>query len=178
MSRKVFLWRRDDAEPETLLLEGGAREWTVSFSGATVSADVVGLPDGRLSVLLSDGRQVSGRAWQRAGGEMTVSSASGQVRLSLLDPLHDRLARSAAAAGGALEEEEEIRASMPGRVIQVSVGPGDSFAKGDLLLVLEAMKMQNEIRAERAGFVKQVGIRAGEAVEGGAVLLTVQSVRS
>ena len=67
---------------------------------------------------------------------------------------------------------------MPGRVIQVSVALGESFERGDLLLVLEAMKMQNEIRAERGGLVKQVGIRAGEAVEGGAVLLTVQSVRS
>jgi biotin carboxyl carrier protein len=177
VSRKVFLWRRDGGEPEPLVLEGRAREWSVSLRGAKVSAEVLRLPDGRLSILLSDGRQVSGRASLTAGGETSVSSSRGIVRLSLLDPLHDRLARSP-SAGGSPEGEEEIRASMPGRVIQVSVAPGDSIEKGALLLVLEAMKMQNEIRAERAGLVKEVGIRAGEAVDGGAVMLTVQSVRS
>src|SRR5262249_16281693 len=52
MSRKIFLWRRDGAEPETLVLDGRAREWSVSYGGSNSSAAGVPLPDWALSILL------------------------------------------------------------------------------------------------------------------------------
>jgi biotin carboxyl carrier protein len=177
VSRKVFLWRKSSGEPETLVLDGRAGEWTITGPGWTQQAQVVALPDGRLSVLLSDGRQISGRIARRARAEVVVSTSRGSVRLSLADPLHDRL-EHAATAGGPSNELEDVRALMPGRVIEVAVSAGESVEKGTLLLVLEAMKMQNEIRAERSGVVQRIAIRAGETVEGGVTLLTVQPVSS
>jgi biotin carboxyl carrier protein len=177
VSRKVFLWRKSKGEQETLVLDGRGREWTITGRGWTQCAEVAALPDGRLSVLLSDGRQVSGRIARRARGEIVVSTSRGSVRMSLADPLHDRLEHSA-SAGDSSEELEDVRALMPGRVIEVAVSPGQLVEKGTLLLVLEAMKMQNEIRAEQSGVVQRVAIRAGETVEGGVTLLTVQPVRS
>ena len=91
----------------------------------------------------------------------------------MADQLHDRLAHSAGgAAGGA--RGEEIRAQIPGRVVEVSVKEGDRVAAGALLLVLEAMKMQNEIRASRAGIVDRVIVSAGQTVEGEALMLSVR----
>lgn len=84
------------------------------------------------------------------------------------------MARRAEPSEGG-DQEEEIRAQMPGRVVEVSVRPGDRVQPGSLLLVLEAMKMQNEIRAERSGVVGRVMVAAGEAVEGGAALLAIES---
>jgi len=81
---------------------------------------------------------------------------------------------SEAAAGG--DAEEEIRALMPGRVLEVAVEPGQAVEAGALLLVLEAMKMQNEIRAPRAGRVARVEARPGIAVDGGALLATLGPV--
>ncbi len=67
----------------------------------------------------------------------------------------------------------EIRAIIPGRVIAVAVGPEDSVAAGDALLVVEAMKMQNELRAPRAGTVARVLVGAGSTVEVGDVLVVL-----
>ena len=94
--------------------------------------------------------------------------------MSLADPLRDRLDHTA-SPGDSSQAEEDVRALMPGRVIEVAVAPGETVEKGTLLLVIEAMKMQNEIRAERPGIIQKIAVRAGETVEGGARLLTVQS---
>ena len=176
MSRHVFILRGPGG-PEELIVTGRARQWTLRRGEREAALDVVPLPDGRLSVLLSDGRQVSGRATRLARGEMAVSTSRGAVRLSLADPLHDRLDHTA-SAGDSSPAEEDVRALMPGRVIEVAVAPGESVEKGTLLLVIEAMKMQNEIRAERPCVIQKIAVRAGETVEGGATLLTIQSVGS
>jgi biotin carboxyl carrier protein len=175
MSRHVFILR-GPAGPEELIVAGRARQWTLRRGEREAALDVVPLPDGRLSVLLADGRQLSGRAARLAGGEMAVSTCRGAVRLSLADPLHDRLDHTA-SPGDPSQVEEDVRALMPGRVIEVAVAPGEAVEKGALLLVIEAMKMQNEIRAERPGVIQKVAVRAGDTVEGGASLLTVQSVK-
>ncbi len=178
--KQVFILRAG-GEPETLTVEGRAGRWNVSRSAALeqaeaeAEAEVVRLPDGRISLVLSDGRQFCGRVFARPHGEIEVSSARGICRFGLADPLHDRVDH---ARGAALEEgaQEDVRALMPGRVIEIAVKPGDKVAAGTLLLVLEAMKMQNEIRAERSGVIVEVVVSAGEAVDGGARMLTIQSV--
>jgi pyruvate carboxylase len=54
---------------------------------------------------------------------------------------------------------------MPGLVVTVSVKPGDKVRKGDMILSLEAMKMQTSVTAERDGVVKQVTVAAGTQVD-------------
>jgi pyruvate carboxylase len=58
-----------------------------------------------------------------------------------------------------------IAAPMPGLVVTVSVKPGDKVRKGDVILSLEAMKMQTSVAAERDGVVKQVTVAAGTQVD-------------
>jgi biotin carboxyl carrier protein len=165
---------RAGGDPETLAVEGRAGVWSMSRGEALDRAEIVRLPDGRVSLLLSNGRQICGRIFERPHGEVEVSSSRGTCRFGLADPLHDRVGHARGAGLGG-SGEEEVRALMPGRVLEVSVRPGDEVQAGTLLLVLEAMKMQNEIRAERAGVVVDVAVKAGEAVEGGARMLTVKS---
>lgn len=172
--RRVFILRAR-GEPETLAVEGRAGVWSVARGRELEKAEVIRLPDGRLSALLSTGRQICGRVAARPHGDVEVSSARGNFRFGLADPLHDRVGHAQDTHLGTAAEEE-VRALMPGRVIEIAVRAGDEVKSGALLLVLEAMKMQNEIRAERAGVVADLAVTAGEAVEGGARLLTLQSV--
>ena len=60
---------------------------------------------------------------------------------------------------------------MPGTILSVNVTAGQSVSKGDVLCVLEAMKMENEIFADRDGVVNAVSVSKGEAVESGQTLI-------
>ena len=67
-----------------------------------------------------------------------------------------------------------LEAPMPGKVISVAVDEGQSVAKGDVILVIEAMKMENSVRAPRAGRVKLIATSVGEAVAPGRVLVELE----
>ena len=76
--------------------------------------------------------------------------------------------RSAAGVGA-----QTLVAPLPGRIVRVSVKPGDRVEKGDTLLVIEAMKMENEYRAGSAGTVSEVRVTPGQTVNGGDVLVVI-----
>ena len=78
-----------------------------------------------------------------------------------------------AAAPVVVGAGEQINAPMPGTVLRVNVTPGQAVKEGDVLVVLEAMKMENEITAPRAGTVNQVVATKGSTVETGAVLVVL-----
>lgn len=67
-----------------------------------------------------------------------------------------------------------ITAPMPGKVSKVIAKEGTTVKKGDVIMLLEAMKMQNEIGAPAAGVVKSVNVAAGESVKPGQVLAVIK----
>lgn len=73
-----------------------------------------------------------------------------------------------APAGG-----EKIASPMPGTILSVNVSNGQTVKKGDILFILEAMKMENEIVAPRAGTVAQIVAAKGASVESGAPLVVL-----
>ena len=73
----------------------------------------------------------------------------------------------AAAAG------EKVAAPMPGTIVSVNVSDGQSVKAGDVLVVLEAMKMENEIKAPSDGTITSVAVSKGESVDTGATLVTI-----
>lgn len=77
-------------------------------------------------------------------------------------------AAPAAPAGG-----EKITAPMPGTILAVNVTSGSAVKKGDVLMILEAMKMENEIMAPCDGAVTSVAVTKGAAVESGTLLCTI-----
>lgn len=75
---------------------------------------------------------------------------------------------SAAPVGG-----EQIVSPMPGNILNVNVKVGDAVKKGQVLLILEAMKMENEIMAPVDGTITSVGVQKGVTVESGALLVVI-----
>ena len=67
----------------------------------------------------------------------------------------------------------KIKAPMPGTILAVNVNVGDTIKKGQVLIVLEAMKMENEILSPQDGTVASVDISSGASVESGDILLAL-----
>ena len=78
-------------------------------------------------------------------------------------------AQPAAPAGSG----NPVKAPLPGTITNINVKVGDTIAVGDVVVVLEAMKMQNNIEAEYAGTVTSITVNPGDSVMEGATLLTI-----
>lgn len=123
------------------------------------------LPDGFL--LLGGGQVIE--VWTTADGTF-VASGAARARVEVRSP-HDVIRGSAAGGSGS---DLEMRAPMPGKVVKVAVSRGDKLTEGDLVLVIEAMKMQNELRAAASVSVASVEVKEGQSVEGNELLVAFE----
>lgn len=112
--------------------------------------------------------------------DVTVEEGSGAVAAApVAAPAAPRAAAPApkaapkAAAPAGAQGGVKVNAPMPGKILGIKVSAGQAVKKGDVLLVLEAMKMENEIVAPQDGTVASVNTSVGEQVEAGAVLATL-----
>jgi biotin carboxyl carrier protein len=171
MRRTVLFLRGGEGEPARVVVERRGSSFLIVDGGRTENVDVARLPDGRVSLILDDGRQFSGRGDDGADG-VRVSRPGRSTSVPMT---RTRLSRSRLVGDSREGGTEEIRALMHGRIVEVRVATGDRVEEGALLLVLEAMKMQNEIRASRAGTIERAQVAPGQTVEGGAFLLSIRS---
>jgi 3-methylcrotonyl-CoA carboxylase alpha subunit len=101
-----------------------------------------------------------------AESDVVVWADGEKYALDIVDPR--------AATGDDAVAEGELVARLPGLVVQVAVKAGDAVEAGQVLLVIEAMKMEHAIRAPRAGMVRSIACVVGERVEEGRVLVELE----
>jgi biotin carboxyl carrier protein len=68
-----------------------------------------------------------------------------------------------------------VNAPLTGLILAIKVNPGDTVKNGQVLLILEALKMENEIVAPQAGVVKEINVQIGKTVNVGDIMLTLRS---
>ena len=107
-----------------------------------------------------------------AGDEWQVLLLGRQYPVKVENEREKRLRSS---AGGKVQAsgEFQLKAPMPGLVVAVPVSEGQQIEKGQVLVILELMKMQNELKSPRAGKVERIKVKAGESVEQRQLLLNV-----
>jgi propionyl-CoA carboxylase alpha chain len=105
-----------------------------------------------------------------AGEGFVIRHRAAKARVLVLTPLsadlHDRLPEKQKA-----DTSKLVISPMPGLVVSLDVAAGQTVREGEIVCVIEAMKMQNIIRAEREGVVKSVGPKAGDSVAADEVLV-------
>lgn len=113
--------------------------------------------------------------------KVTVNGNVYEITLEVIDKSEVKAAPTAPAtpaapvapAAPATAGATTISAPMPGTILKVNVQNGASVKKGDILMILEAMKMENEICAPSDGTVSSVNVSSGATVEAGTVLCTL-----
>ncbi|MDT7950386.1 MAG: acetyl/propionyl/methylcrotonyl-CoA carboxylase subunit alpha [Acetobacteraceae bacterium] len=164
-------WRLNGAGTQEVTLRDGEAATVLRCAPQPGGSLVV--TEGESSVTV---RLVAGAAWLDGVRAAAVVAGSGSALTVFLDgktwPLAvvDRLAPAAGSGGG----DERLVAPMPGRVVSVHTAVGASVAKGDVLLLLEAMKVQIRLAAPRDGTVAALRAQAGDLVEEGLELVTFE----
>ena len=131
------------------------------YSGAPGSVDSD--EDERTTVVVEvNGKRMEVSLPDLSGGAKPAAKPAAKTRKS-------RSARSAAKGGG-----DELTSPMQGTIVKVAASDGDTVAEGDLILVLEAMKMEQPITAHKAGKVSGLSAKAGDTVTSGAVLAVIK----
>jgi biotin carboxyl carrier protein len=98
----------------------------------------------------------------------------GTLYSAQVEDEREKRLRSALGGGPADHVEFHLKAPMPGLVVSVPVGDGQEVEKGDVLLVLESMKMQNELKSPCSGKVSRIRVVTGDNVEQKETLLSVE----
>ena len=125
------------------------------------------------AVPVSKGSNVDTGALLVAIGGTVVAAAPAPVAAPAAAPAPAPVAASAPAAAPAAVAGEAVKAPMPGNILKVNVTAGQTVKEGELLVVLEAMKMENEIYAPKAGTVAQVLVQKGSTVDTDATLVVL-----
>jgi biotin carboxyl carrier protein len=147
------------------------REGEIVQDGVTHQLDIQAIDQEGLYSLLVDNKSY----------EALVEESDDQLRVLINGALYtvrvtDERAKRLADAAGAFATvggEQGIKSPMPGLIVTVPVNEGDSVKKGQVVIVLESMKMENELKSPRDGVVTSVKVTARQAVELGQVLLTI-----
>ena len=159
--------------------DGHQREFSIDREGSRllvrstdleVVLDLSLVGDGGAFSLLVDGRSYDVLA--DVDRETVTLQMLGDRFLVRCEDERERAAHE--VAGQRVAGKSEVRAAMPGVVVEVKVSEGDDVVEGQTILVLEAMKMQNPLVAEADGKVTRLLCKQGEAVASGALLAEIE----
>ena len=143
----------------------------VSVDGKMYQVDFMQVGDQQVYSLVVDGKSVDADVYPNEDAWQVIF----QGNLFSATVEDEREKRLRAAMGGRVADHEDyhLKAPMPGMVISIPVQEGQMIHKGEVLAVLESMKMQNELRSPRDGKVIRLRVKPGDRVEHKETMLSV-----
>lgn len=143
----------------------------VTIDGKKYDIDFTSLSHTGLGSLIMDGQSF----------DVDIAESDDSYQVMLKGVLHqvkveDERTRKLAGVKGSMSEavgEVLIKAPMPGVIVDIPVNLGDAVEKGQVVAILESMKMQNEFKSPKDGEVKSVRVKAGEKVDQNAVMVSI-----
>ena len=160
-------------------------QYVYEYNGATYTVNLERQPDGKFKVSIGDNEylvsalQIASGSWlmhidgERFLAHSAMDKEARYIHLNgtqfKLEKSEGRRRRGKGASGGG-----DLAAEMPGQVIDVRVVEGDTVQVGDVLVVLEAMKMEIRITAPHDGTIAKVFVKTGDVVDRGQYLIEVK----
>jgi biotin carboxyl carrier protein len=143
----------------------------IILNGKPMQVDFVNVSGQPVYSMIVDGRSYEAYI-NDVDDEWQVLLRGRQYPARVEDEREKRL-RAASGEGVSESGEFQLKAPMPGLVVTVPVSEGQEVVKGQVLLVLESMKMQNELKAPRNGVIGRIKVKPGESVEQKQALMAV-----
>ena len=104
---------------------------------------------------------------------LTLEVNGNKYDLNIEDP-YDLLVKEMGLSANVAQKMSNVKAPMPGLIVDILVEPGQAIEKGSQILILEAMKMENVLKAEGEGIIKSIEITKGDAVDKGQILIEME----
>lgn len=143
----------------------------ISVDGKIYEVDFESVSGQPVYSLIVDGR--SHESYIYPGEDSWQVLLRGRLYPVTVEDERERRLRAAAGGGVAETGEFHLRAPMPGLVVAVTAAEGEEVKKGQVILILESMKMQNELKSPRDGTMGRIRVKAGESVEQKQTLLSI-----
>ncbi|MDA1329511.1 MAG: biotin/lipoyl-binding protein [Chloroflexi bacterium] len=136
----------------------------VNVNGKTYQIDFEPISGQPVYSLLVDGGSFQAHIYEGDEENLQVL-LRGTLYSAVVEDEREKRLRAAAGGEAADTGEFVLKAPMPGLIVKVPVAEGQEIAKGDVLVILESMKMQNELKAPRDGKVARIQVSEGDSVE-------------
>lgn len=146
-------------------------EHRVSVDGVTYEVDFMPVGDQPVYSLVVDGQSFDAHVYPDEDSWQVLFL--GALYTATVEDEREKRLRSALSGRVADHVDYHLKAPMPGMVVSIPVTEGQSIQKGDVLVVLESMKMQNELRSPRDGKVTRLRVKVGDRVEQKETMLSV-----
>jgi len=125
--------------------------------------------------LIMDHRSVNGRLLEADinGKKIKLEVDGASFDMEIKDPL-DQMLDSMGFSSASTKHIKEIKAPMPGLVLEIAIKEGQEVKEGDRILIREAMKMENSIMIQSNAVIKRIAVTTGQAVDKGQVLVELE----
>lgn len=143
----------------------------ITVDGKTYMVDFESVDGQPVYSLIVDGRSHESYVYQ--GDDNWQVLLRGRLYPVTVEDEREKRLRAAAGGGVAETGEFHLRAPMPGLVVTIPVTEGQEVKRGQVILILESMKMQNELKSPRDGIMGRIRVKPGETVEQKQTLLSV-----
>ncbi|HEX9090380.1 MAG TPA: biotin/lipoyl-containing protein [Anaerolineales bacterium] len=146
-------------------------EHRVSVDGVDYQIDFMPVGDQPVYSLVVNGESVDAHVYPNEDAWQVLFR--GSLFTALVEDEREKRLRAALAGKVAEHEDFHLKAPMPGMVVSVPVTEGQVIQRGDVMVILESMKMQNELRSPRDGKVVRLRVKVGDRVEQRDTMLSV-----
>lgn len=143
----------------------------IIINGKTYEVDFESVSGQPVYSLIVDGK--SHESYVQQGDDNWQVLLRGRLYPVTVEDEREKRLRAAAGGGVAESGEFHLKAPMPGLVVAIPVEEGQEIKKGQVILILESMKMQNELKSPRDGTIGRIRVKTGESVEQKQTLLSV-----
>lgn len=136
--------------------------------------DMVQIADNAFHILQDGQSYKAVVVTQNYGSKTLTLEINGNPYTIQIADEYDLLVKKMGLSTASTQKIKNIKAPMPGLILDILIEPGQAISKGDQLLILEAMKMENVLKAEGDGVVKSIEVEKGAAVDKGQVLIEME----